>query len=190
MAKTKDSKETAEPILRTVPEYCTSDVIAALIRRDVRRVQQLTRSGILTTEVPPFGGMRRYKTCETIEKIIAYKEAKAKEKSGAAQLEELKLKKLEAEIKLKESQGTLHQLKTAIAEGKYVESDEAEQELAAFLREFKKFTLNMPARVVRTITGETDTLTIRRMEKVMCAEIESMLETFVSKVLETGCDEK
>ena len=104
----------------TVPEWANSTAIAQLLGKTTRRIQQLTQDGILETEVPPGGGARKYRTCETIQRYIAHVEQKAQEVGEGGRLAELNLKKLEAEVALKESQGSLHRLKTAIAEGKYI----------------------------------------------------------------------
>lgn len=94
------------------------------------------------------------------------------------------LKKLAAEVKLKESQGQLHRLKTAIAEGKYIPAEQAAAELAEFMAEFKKFAMNIPARTAGNISGDVDALTVRALEKAMREELETMLNTFLDTVAE------
>ena len=89
------------------------------------------------------------------------------------------LRKLEAEVELKESQGQLHKLKTAIAEGKYIKAEEATRDLADFMAMFKKFAMNIPPRTVKSIAGYADPQTARAMEKAMRKELEDMLAVFV-----------
>ena len=89
------------------------------------------------------------------------------------------LRKLEAEVELKESQGQLHKLKTAIAEGKYIKAEEATRDLADFMAMFKKFAMNIPPRAVKSIAGYADPQTARAMEKAMRKELEDMLAVFV-----------
>ena len=144
-----------------------------------RRIQQLTQDGVLETEVPPGGGARKYKTCETIQRYIAHIEQKAQETAAANSTAELNLRKLEAEVELKESQGQLHKLKTAIAEGKYIKAEEATRDLADFMAMFKKFAMNIPPRTVKSIAGYADPQTARAMEKAMRKELEDMLAVFV-----------
>ena len=63
------AKSTAAPppaVLTQVPEWASTTAIAQLIGRSTRRVQQLTQDGVLSTEVPPGGGARRYRTAQTI----------------------------------------------------------------------------------------------------------------------------
>ena len=107
----------APAALNTVPEWASTTAVAKLLGKTTRRIQQFTQDGVLETEVPPGGGARKYKTCETIQRYIAHIEQKAKETAAASSTAELNLRKLEAEVELKESQGQLHKLKTAIAEG-------------------------------------------------------------------------
>ena len=155
----------------TVPEWSSTTVISQLLGKTVRRVQQLTQEGVLETEIPPGGGARKYRTCATIQRYVAYVEAKA-------QAAELTLKKLEAEVELKESQGQLHRLKTAIAEGRYLAADHATEELTEFMASFKKFAMNIPPRMAGTMSGYADAVAIRAMEKAMRKELESLLAAF------------
>lgn len=178
--KKKTTKKTDKPAVLsgTVPEWASTTVIAQLLGYSVRRIQQLTQEGILETEVPPGGGARKYKTCETIQKYIAHIEQKAQETGENSRAAELTLKKLEAEVELKESQGQLHRLKTAIAEGKYIAADQATEELEEFVARFKRFALNIPARMAGTMSAHVDAVTVRAMEKSMRKELEAMLAAF------------
>lgn len=137
----------------TVPEWSSTTVISQLLGKTVRRVQQLTQEGVLETEIPPGGGARKYRTCATVQRYVAYVEAKAQETGENSRAAELTLKKLEAEVELKESQGQLHRLKTAIAEGRYLAADHATEELTEFMASFKKFAMNIPPRMAGTMSG-------------------------------------
>ena len=99
--------------------------------------------------------------------------------AAASSTAELNLRKLEAEVELKESQGQLHKLKTAIAEGKYIKAEEATRDLADFMAMFKKFAMNIPPRAVKSIAGYADPQTARAMERAMRKELEDMLAVFV-----------
>ena len=161
------------------PEWANSAAIAKLIGKTARRVQQLTQDGILETEVPPGGGARKYRTCETIQRYIAHVEQKAQEVGEGGRLAELNLKKLEAEVALKESQGSLHRLKTAIAEGKYIPAEQATEELAEFMAAFQKFAMTIPARMAGAMAGYADAITIRNAQKAIRKELETMLTAYV-----------
>ena len=185
MAKKKDARKRTV-MSGTVPEWASTTVISQMIGKTVRRIQQLTQEGILETEVPPGGGARKYKTCETIQKYIEYVEKKAKETGENSRAAELALKKLEAEVELKESQGQMHRLKTAIAEGRYLAADHATEELTDFMASFKKFALNIPQRMAGTMTGYVDAATVRTMEKSMRKELESLLSAFADAAIVEG----
>ena len=138
----------------------------------------MTQEGVLETEVPPGGGARKYRTCETVQRYIAHVEQKAQETGENSRAAELNLKKLQAEVDLKESQGQLHRLKTAIAEGKYISADQATEELAEFLATFKTFAMNIPPRMAGTMSSYADAVTVRAMEKTMRKELEALLAAF------------
>lgn len=188
MAKKTNGKPVEKAaILTAVPGWADADAIGELVGRSGRTIQSLARRGVLETEAPPGWKAKKYPTCKTIQRYITHVKQEAKEKAGcASDLEELGLKKLRAEVELKESQGELHRLKTAIAAGKYVDTENAGQELAEFLRSFRQFALDMPVRAVRSIPGQVDVVTAKAMERAMRMEMEAMLNTFADAVLELG----
>ena len=174
--KAAPKKSTTPAVLTgTVPEWANSTAIAQLLGKTTRRVQQLTQDGVLKTEVPPGGGVRKYRTCETVQRYIEHVERKAQEIGEGGRLAELNLKKLEAEVALKESQGSLHRLKTAIAEGKDLPAEQATEELAEFMAAFQKFAMTIPARMA----GYADAITIRNAQKAIRKELETMLTAYV-----------
>ena len=177
------AKSTAAPppgVLTQVPEWASTTAIAQLIGRSTRRVQQLTQDGVLSTEVPPGGGARRYRTARTIQNYMAWQEQKAREDLSGSTLEELTIKKLQAEVELKESQGALHKLKTAIAEGKYLPAEQVSGDLSDFLRRLKQFADRIPARVAGTMSGYLDGAAARAMKKDLQQELDGLFEAFVA----------
>ena len=177
MAKKEKSNKPAV-LSGTVPEWASTSVIAQLLGKTVRRVQQLTQEGVLETEIPPGGGTRKYRTCETIQRYVSYVEEKAHETGENSRATELTLKKLEAEVELKESQGQLHRLKTAIAEGRYLPAELVTEEMTEFLTTFKKFALTIPPPMAGSLYGSADVVAVRAMEKAMRKELEKLLATF------------
>lgn len=176
-------KKPASVLRGQLPTYAGAAVIAQLLGFSVRRVQQLTQEGILETSVPPEGGARKYNIRETVQKYIEYTEKKTKESGSGNRYAELMIRKLEAEAELKESQGQLHRLKTAIAEGKYISAEQAGGELSDFMAGFKKFALNIPPRVAGTLAGYADDVTVRSIEKSLRRELETMLKAFADAAL-------
>ena len=177
------AKSTAAPppeVLTQVPEWASTTAIARLIGRSTRRVQQLTQDGVLSTEVPPGGGARRYRTARTIQDYMAYQEQKAREDLSGSTLEELTIKKLQAEVELKESQGALHKLKTAIDEGKYLPAEQVSGDLSDFLRRLKQFADRIPARAAGTMSCYLDAAAARAMKKDLQQELDGLFEAFVA----------
>lgn len=187
----KTTAKTDKPAVLTgaVPEWSNTTAIAKLLGKTVRRIQQLTQEGVLETEIPPSGGARKYRTCETVQRYVAYVEQKAHETGENSRAAELNMKKLEAEVELKESQGQLHRLKTAIAEGRYIPADQATEELADFMAAFKKFAMNIPPRMSGTLSGYADAVAVRGIEKALRKELEQMLSAFADSVLEQQEDQ-
>jgi len=188
MARKSDGKSVEKaPILTAIPGWADAKAIAQLVGCSERMIQIRARSGDLRTEVPPGHKARKYPTCESVQRYIEYQKQLVRNKTAcSSDMEELSLKKLRAEVELKESQGQLHRLKTAIAEGKYLDTESAGRELAAFLRSFRQFALDMPARAVRSMPGQVDAVTAKAIEKAMRTELEAMLSAFTDAVTELG----
>lgn len=183
--KKTPAKEKKPEVMHGKPtEWADSAAIGKLIGKSARRVQQLTQEGVLETAAPPGGGARKYRTCETVQKYIAHIEAKAQETGENSRTAELNLKKLEAEVELKESQGQLHRLKTAIAEGKYISADKATEDLAEFMAAFRKFTKNIPPRAVSSLAGSADAVVVRSLKKSMGKELDTMLAAYADAAVE------
>lgn len=153
------------------------EVIASLFGVSVRRVQQLTQEGIIETVQTKDG--RRYDLGPTVQKYIAYLSDKAYGRDQNKKETELREQKLKADIALKESQGELHQLRTAIAAGKYISVEEVQVDYSKFFVVFKKFALSIPSRVAGTISAVVDPVTARAVEKDLTREINSLLKGFV-----------
>ena len=141
------------------------EVIASLFGVTVRRVQQLTQEGIISTTKTKEGN--RYELAPTIQRYVKYLSDKAYGKSKSEKEAELREQKLQAEIALKESQGEMHRLKTEIASG------------SRFFVSFKKFALSLPSRLSGRISGHCDPMEIRSIEKDLNAEIIRLLNSFV-----------
>lgn len=182
--KKKAAATKPEVLTGNIPEWANPTAVAKLLGKGVRRIQQLTQEGVLETHMPPGGGTRKYKTCETVQAYISHVEKKAQETGEKSRAAELNLKKLEAEVELKESQGQLHRLKTAIAEGKYIEAEKATAELEEFMARFKRFAMNIPSRMAGTLSAHLDAVTVRAMERNMRTELESILSAFADAAVE------
>lgn len=158
-------------------EYCRVEEIAQLFGISVRRVQQLTQEGIISSEKTDAG--RQYAKNETIQAYIQYLSDKAYGRTQNDREAALKEQKLKAEIALKESQGELHRLRTDIATGKYISVEEVKVDYAKFFVVFKRFALSIPSRMAGIIAGYVEPVVARGLEKDLAKEIDAMLKTFV-----------
>ena len=161
------------------PKLVRVEVIAQLFGVTVRRIQQLTQDGVIWTEVSKEDGRRRYPLVPTIQAYIQYLSDKAYGKSKAAKEVELKQQKLEAEVALKESQAELHRIKTEIATGDYISKEEVSLDYQKFFSVFKRFALQLPARLVSIVSDQIKTAEASRAEKEMTDEVARMLRAFI-----------
>ena len=162
----------------SVEKYCNATTLAQLFGVTVRRIQQMTADGIIRTEEKT-GSRKKYNLEDTIKTYIMYLSDKAYGTSNSDKEHDLKAKKLEAEIALKESQGELHRLRTDIASGKYVSVEEVHLDYQKFFTVLKKFCLAIPTRVGGLISGYLEPVTARGIEKELSSEITSMLNAFI-----------
>lgn len=153
-------------------------VIAQLFNVTVRRIQQLTQDGVLET-VHISGQRNKYDLIPTIQAYIKYLSDKAYGREAKLSETELREKKLQAEIALKESQTELHQLRTAIANGKYISIEEAQADYTKFFAVLKRFCSGLPSRVVGMIGSRISPVESRELEKDLNKEINDILRTFV-----------
>lgn len=153
------------------------EIIAQLFGVSVRRIQQLTQEGIISTTETPEG--RRYDLVPTVQNYVQYLSDKAYGKNRSEKETELREQKMKAEIALKESQGELHRLKTDIAAGKYISIEEVTLDYTRFFVVFKKFAMSLPSRLTGIISGYVEPLEARHIEKELTGEVQKLLEAFV-----------
>ena len=162
--------------------FYRTEIIAQLFGVTVRRVQQLTQEGIIsTTKILEDGkSVRRYDLVPTIQAYVKYLSDKAYGKQHRTDKEiELREQKMQADIALKESQGELHRLKTEIAAGQYISVEEVKLDYAKFFVVFKKFAMALPSRTIGMIAGALEPVEARRVEKEIAQEINRLLGAFV-----------
>lgn len=162
--------------------FYRTEIIAQLFGVSVRRIQQLTQDGVIsTTKIIEDGRtVRRYDLVPTIQNYIKYLSEKAYGRQGRTDKEiELREQKMEADIALKESQGELHKLKTEIAAGKYISVEEVKMDYSKFFVVFKKFAVSIPARVVGMLSGQLQPTEARKIEKELADEVNRLLGAFV-----------
>ena len=161
-------------------EKVNSEELAGWLGVTQRNVQQLTRDGILHKAMDEKGTRytSRYDLKAAVLEYVKYMRNRAGGRVSATEAE-LKKKKLEADIALKESQGELHQLKTAIATGQYISVDEVQMDYEKFFTTFKNFASSMPARIIGMTAGSLDPVEARSLEKEMNEEVNRLLGAFI-----------
>lgn len=165
-------------------EYYRSDYIANLFGVSVRRIQQLTQDGVISTVKTAHG--RRYELEPTIQRYIKYLSDKAYGKSKSETETKLKEQKLRADVALKESQGELHRLRTEIAAGSYISVEEVKLDYDRFFVSFKKFAMSLPGKLAGRLMGYIDPVEVRQIENELQKEIADLLRSFViSAVIQT-----
>ena len=163
--------------------YYKADVIANLFGVSVRRIQQLTQDGVISTVQTSQG--RRYELAPTIQKYVKYLSDKAYGKSKSETESKLKEQKLRAEVALKESQGELHRLRTEIAAGNYISVEEVKLDYSRFFVSFKKFAMSIPSKLAGRLAGFIDPVEVRQIENELQKEVTKLLKSFVvSAVIE------
>ena len=175
--------------IKSDANFYEAKVIAQLFGLSVRRIQQLTQDGVLSTTTTTKG--RRYDLVPTIQKYVKYLSDKAYGKAPKSDKEEeLKEQKLEAEIALKESQNNLHELKTQIIEGKYILKEEVQLDYRRFFVVFKKFAMSIPSRVSGMINGFVEPTQARSIESELNSDIVNLLNGFVVAGVSSDEDKK
>lgn len=161
--------------------YYKVDVIAQLFGVSVRRIQQLTQEGVITTVQTPEG--RRYELAPTIQKYVKYLSDKAYGKSKNEVEQQLKEQKLRAEVALKESQGELHKLRTEIAAGNYISVEEIKMDYSRFFVSFKNFAMSIPNKLAGRLMGFIEPVEVRKLEQELQKEVVKLLNSFVSSAI-------
>lgn len=157
----------------------------------VRRIQQLTQDGVISSVQVKGERGRRYEKDETVKTYIKYLSDKANGKATSKSEAELKEQKLKVEIALKESQRDLHVLRTDIAAGKYITVEEVKLDYSRFFVAFKKFALSLPNKIAWQVAGSVEPTELRRIENEMQQEVKRLLNSFVvSAVVERENDEE
>lgn len=154
--------------------------LAALFGVTVRQMQLLAADGVIKS-AGVLGGRahgREYDLKETCSAIYKYLSAKASGKSATEKEANLKADKLKAEIALKESQGELHRLRTAIAMKQYIAVEEVSMDYSRFFISFKNFAMAIPARLTDMVSAYVEPVEARRIEKELSEEMRRLLSAF------------
>ena len=156
----------------------SSGDLAETLGISIRTLQRLVQTGVLTP-IDTRRGHRKFQLADSVQTYIDYVRDQYESKNDKQSAEQLKADKLRAEVDLKQSQGELHRIKTAITKGEYLPVEEVQDDYERFFVVLKKFMSAVPARVGGTLTGYVDPVVQRRIEKDLQTELSAMLRTFV-----------
>lgn len=130
--------------------YVKADVIARIIGKTVRRVQQLTQDSILPTEETAQG--RRYDLLPTIMRYIRWQDERL-EKKQPASIEEKLEKKLDAEIKWKQAKADKSKLELDELKGTMHRAEDIEKLTNELVFAVRAMLLALPGRVAMDLAA-------------------------------------
>lgn len=131
-----------------------SDILAQLFGVSTRRIQQLTKDGVITSS--KVKGGNRYDLMTTIQRYIKYLSEKAngrETKSSAVLASELR--KMTAEAGLKESKAGIAALELSELEGKMHRSDDVEAMVTDLVFAIRSMILALPGRLAIDMANTT-----------------------------------
>lgn len=121
------------------------DVIAKLFGVSVRRVQQLTQEGIITTV--RVGSANRYDLLPTIQRYIKHLQDKANGREAKKDDDGSEGRKMKAEADLKESKAGMAALELKELEGKMHRSDDVEAMTTDLVFSIRSMIMALPGRL-------------------------------------------
>lgn len=152
-----------------------SDVIAKLFGVSVRRVQQLTQEGIISTV--RVGNANRYDLLPTIQKYIKHLQEKAKGRESKKD-DGSESRKLKAEADLKESKAKMAQLELKELEGKMHRSEDVEAMTVDLVFTIRSMIMALPGRLAVDVANITTAPEASELIKQECHNILNELAVY------------
>lgn len=131
-----------------------SDILAQLFGVTTRRIQQLTKEGVIvSTKVK---GANRYDLMTTIQRYIKYLGDKANNReSKSSQVIEIEVRKMKAEADLKESKASIAALELNEIEGKMHRSEDVEAMTTDLVFAIRSMIMALPGRLAIDVANIT-----------------------------------
>lgn len=148
-----------------------SKTIAALFDMTTRRVQQLTKEGVITAVKE--GNANRYDLLPTIQKYIRYLTAKANGREPSKKDTEIESRRLEAEADLKRSKADISALQLKELEGTMHRSEDVEAVMTDLVYSIRSMLVALPGRLAVDVSSAASP-----------AEASDIIRTEVYKILE------
>ena len=128
-----------------------SKTIAALFDMTPRRVQQLTKDGVIAAVKE--GNANRYDLLPTIQRYIRYLTAKANGREPSKKDSEIEGRRLEAEADLKPSKADIAALQLSELEGTMHRSEDVEAVMTDLVYNIRSMLVALPGRLAVDVTG-------------------------------------
>lgn len=129
----------------TAAKLVDSKTIAQLFEMTPRRVQQLTKEGVITAVKE--GNANRYDLLPTIQRYIRYLTAKANGREPSKKDSEVEGRRLEAEADLKRSKADMAALQLKELEGKMHRSEDVEAVMTDLVFTIRASLIALPGRL-------------------------------------------
>lgn len=151
------------------------EIIAKLFQVTVRRIQQLTQEGILTTVEIKEGNrtLRRYDLMPTIQAYIKYLSDKAYAREQKESVTDKEEEKLQAEVDIKKAKAKIAQLELDELEGRMHSAEDVEAMTTDLCLAVRSALLSMPGQLAVDVAEATD-----------AAEISEIIKSTVNDILD------
>ena len=155
----------------TSTKLVDSKTIAALFELTPRRIQQLTKEGIITATKE--GNANRYDLLPTIQKYIRYLTAKANGREPSKKDAEIEGRRLEAEADLKRSKADIAALQLKELEGTMHRSEDVEAVMTDLVYSIRSMLVALPGRLAVDVSSAA---TAAEASDIIRAEVYKILE--------------
>lgn len=176
-----------------------SKTIAALFDMTPRRVQQLTKDGVIAAVKE--GNANRYDLLPTIQRYIRYLTAKANGREPSKKDSEIEGRRLEAEADLKRSKADIAALQLSELEGTMHRSEDVEAVMTDLVYNIRSMLVCVQ-NLLKTIRGEVPYERIKGIDRTLidkpsetaatdlAADVEFLVETYEPRVQLSDSDLK
>lgn len=152
-------------------KFVDSKTIADVFDMTPRRVQQITKEGIITAVKK--GNANRYDFLSTIRQYISYLTDKANGRELSKQEVEVEKRRLEAEADLKRSKADMAALQLKELEGTMHRSEDVEAVMEDLVYSIRSMLVALPGRLAVDVSGVS---TAAEASEIIRAEVYKILE--------------
>lgn len=159
-------------------QFVSAKEIAEIFNfESVRRVQQLTQDGVIeTTNVKESGRkVKRYETIPTVTAYIKFLQDKAYGREKKESETNLVVRKLQADVGIKEAKAKMAQLQLDELEGRMHSADDVEEMTADMVLAIRSALLAIPGQLAKDVAEESNPSKVQIMIKdTICMVLEEL----------------